>query len=87
MPYIILAIVVILFALSVRVVPQAHEYVVEFLGKYRKTWGAGIHFLIPFFETIAKRITLMEQLLDAPPQPVITEEVIALCERFPIYTK
>lgn len=78
MLYVLLGILVVLFALSVRVVPQAHEYVVEFLGKYRKTWGAGIHFLVPFFETVSKRITLMEQLLDAPPQPVITKDNVTM---------
>ena len=78
-PFIVIGIIVVVFlALSIRVVPQAHEYVVEFLGKYRKTWGAGIHFLIPFFETVSKRITLMEQLLDAPPQPVITEDNVTM---------
>lgn len=77
-PVIFCIIVVVFLALSMRVVPQAHEYVVEFLGKYRKTWGAGIHFLIPFFEKVSKRITLMEQLLDAPPQPVITKDNVTM---------
>lgn len=75
---VILIIVVIIVALSVRVVPQAHEYVIEFLGKYRRTLNAGIHFIIPFFEKVAKRITLMEQLLDAPPQPVITKDNVTM---------
>ena len=75
---VILIIVVIILALSVRVVPQAHEYVIEFLGKYRRTLNAGIHFIIPFFEKVAKRITLMEQLLDAPPQPVITKDNVTM---------
>ena len=72
---------VILFLLllcSVRIVPQAHEYVVEFLGKYRRTLSAGLHFLVPLFERISKRITLMEQILDAPPQPVITKDNVTM---------
>ena len=78
-PLIVIAIIVVIFlALSVRVVPQAHEYVIEFLGKYRRTLNAGIHFMIPFFEKVAKRITLMEQLLDAPPQPVITKDNVTM---------
>ena len=78
-PFIVILIIVfIILALSVRVVPQAHEYVIEFLGKYRRTLNAGIHFIIPFFEKVAKRITLMEQLLDAPPQPVITKDNVTM---------
>ena len=69
--------VFILFT-GIRIVPQAHEYVVEFLGKYKTTWSAGIHFLVPFFERIAKKITLKEQVLDSPPQPVITKDNVTM---------
>ena len=70
--------VFILFT-GIRIVPQAHEYVVEFLGKYKTTWAAlGIHFLVPFFERIAKKITLKEQVLDSPPQPVITKDNVTM---------
>ncbi len=78
---IILVIVVALVALvvaNVRIVPQAHEYVIEFLGKYKKTWGAGLHFKIPFLERIAKKITLKEQVIDSPPQPVITKDNVTM---------
>ena len=75
---IILGIIVILLLLCVRIVPQAQEYVIEFLGKYKTTWGAGIHFLIPFFERISKKITLKEQVLDSPPQPVITKDNVTM---------
>ncbi len=73
---IVIALIVILF--NLRVVPQAHEYVTEFLGKYRTTWSAGLHLKIPFFERIAKKITLKEQVLDSPPQPVITKDNVTM---------
>lgn len=81
MEFIIPAIIVVLLILLVtnaKIVPQATEYVVEFLGKYRTTWSAGLHFKIPFFERIAKKITLKEQVLDSPPQPVITKDNVTM---------
>lgn len=74
----IIALVVILIFANVRVVPQATEFVIEFLGKYRTTWEAGIHVKIPFVEKIAKRITLKEQVIDSPPQPVITKDNVTM---------
>lgn len=74
----IIAVVVILIFANVRVVPQATEFVIEFLGKYRATWEAGIHVKIPFVEKIAKRITLKEQVIDSPPQPVITKDNVTM---------
>ncbi len=68
---------VLLFS-CIRIVPQAHEYVIEFLGKYKKTWGAGIHFKIPILERVAKKITLKEQVIDSPPQPVITKDNVTM---------
>ena len=68
---------ILIFA-NVRVVPQATEFVIEFLGKYRATWEAGIHVKIPFVEKIAKRITLKEQVIDSPPQPVITKDNVTM---------
>lgn len=61
-----------------KVVPQATEYVIEFLGKYQKTWQAGLHFRIPFFQTIAKKVILKEQVLDSPPQSVITRDNVTV---------
>lgn len=76
---IIIAVLVVLFILAnMKIVPQAHEYVIEFLGKYKTTWNAGFHVLIPFFERIAKKITLKEQVLDSPPQPVITKDNVTM---------
>ena len=63
---------------SIRIVPQAHEYVIEFLGKYKTTWSAGLHIKIPLLERISKKITLKEQVLDSPPQPVITKDNVTM---------
>lgn len=81
MEYVIIVVVAVLLALvvaNVRIVPQAHEYVIEFLGKYKRTWGAGIHVKIPIIERIAKKITLKEQVIDSPPQPVITKDNVTM---------
>lgn len=76
---IILAVLLlIVFFSSLRIVPHAHEYVIEFLGKYRTTWSAGLHIKIPVLERIAKKITLKEQVLDSPPQPVITKDNVTM---------
>ncbi len=74
----IVVIILILVPPNVRIVPQAQEYVIELLGVYKKTWGAGIHVKIPFLERIAKRVTLKEQVLDSPPQPVITKDNVTM---------
>ncbi len=68
----------LLIVCNIRIVPQATEYVVEFLGKYKTTWQAGIHVQIPLFERVAKRITLKEQVMDSPPQPVITKDNVTM---------
>ncbi len=76
---IIIAVLVLIIIIScIKVVPQAHEFVVEFLGKYKTTWEAGIHFKIPFLERIARKVTLKEQVLDSPPQPVITKDNVTM---------
>ncbi|MCQ2478956.1 MAG: paraslipin, partial [Clostridia bacterium] len=72
------ALIFLIIVCNLKVVPQATEYVVEFLGKYKATWKAGLHVKIPFFETIAKKITLKEQVLDSPPQPVITKDNVTM---------
>ncbi len=73
-----LAIVVIVLISCVKVVPQASAQVIERLGKYSKVWTAGVHFKVPFLETVAKKITLMEQVADFPPQPVITKDNVRM---------
>ena len=75
---ILFVLLLIIIIPNIKIVPQAHEYVLEFLGKYKATWGAGIHFKIPFLERIAKRVTLKEQVLDSPPQPVITKDNVTM---------
>ena len=74
----IVAFIILLILCNIKVVPQAHEWVIEFLGKYRTTWSAGLHVKIPFFERIAKKITIKEQVLDSPPQPVITKDNVTM---------
>ncbi|MBE6915344.1 MAG: SPFH/Band 7/PHB domain protein [Ruminococcaceae bacterium] len=78
----IIVVLLVLIALvlipNIRIVPQATEYVVEFLGKYKTTWTAGIHIKIPVLERVAKRITLKEQVMDSPPQPVITKDNVTM---------
>ncbi|MBQ7034492.1 MAG: SPFH/Band 7/PHB domain protein [Clostridia bacterium] len=76
-----LAIIIIAIALIIsclRVVPQATEYVIERLGKYQTTWSAGLHVLIPVIDRVAKKVTLKEQVLDSPPQPVITKDNVTM---------
>ena len=70
--------VVLLLASCIKIVPQAHEYVIEFLGKYQTTWKAGIHLKIPLLQKIARKVTLKEQVLDSPPQPVITKDNVTM---------
>ena len=82
MPFLITALViaaiVAILAACIKIVPQAHEYVIEFLGKYKTTWTAGIHFRIPILERIANTVTTKEQVLDSPPQPVITKDNVTM---------
>ncbi len=75
---VILILIAVVILCNLRVVPQASEYVTEFLGKYRSTWTAGLHLKIPFFERVVKKITLKEQVLDSPPQPVITKDNVTM---------
>ncbi len=80
MEFIIIPLVLILVVLiaNIKIVPQAHEFVIELLGKYRTTWSAGFHIKIPLLERVAKRVTLKEQVLDSPPQPVITKDNVTM---------
>ena len=72
------AVVAFIILLCLRVVPQATEYVIERLGKYQKTWSAGLHLLIPVIDRVSKKVTLKEQVLDSPPQPVITKDNVTM---------
>ncbi len=74
----ILFIIIVVIAVNVRIVPQASAYVIERLGGYDTTWGVGIHFKIPFLDRVAKRVNLKEQVVDFPPQPVITKDNVTM---------
>ncbi len=78
MPYVIIAVLLVILLLCLKVVPQATEFVIERLGKYQKTWDAGLHLVIPIIDRIAKKVTLKEQVLDSPPQPVITKDNVTM---------
>ena len=81
-PYIILSaialIVVIIIARNIKIVPQAHAFVIERLGAYYQTWNTGLHIKIPFIDRVAKRVSLKEQVVDFPPQPVITRDNVTM---------
>ena len=71
-------IVLIVLALNVKIVPQATVFVIERLGTYYATWETGLHFKIPFFDRIAKRVSIKEQVVDFKPQPVITKDNVTM---------
>jgi regulator of protease activity HflC (stomatin/prohibitin superfamily) len=71
-------IAIIIFILNIKVVPQAHAYVIERLGAYHSTWATGLHFMIPFIDKISKKVSLKEQVIDFPPQPVITKDNVTM---------
>ena len=75
---VILFIMIVLLAANVRIVPQAYAYVIERLGGYDTTWGVGLHFKIPFLDRVAKKVNLKEQVVDFPPQPVITKDNVTM---------
>lgn len=76
----IVFIVLLLWVLAscIKIVPQAKAYVIETLGAYKTTWGTGLHFKMPFLERISKRVNLKEQVVDFPPQPVITKDNVTM---------
>ena len=77
--WIVLIVLLIAFiASNIVIVPQAKAYVIERLGTYRDTWGTGLHFKVPLFERIARKVTLKEQVVDFPPQPVITKDNVTM---------
>ncbi len=74
----LLVLVVVILILNVKIVPQANAYVIERLGSYNATWKTGIHFKIPFMETIRVQISLMDQVADFQPQSVITKDNVRM---------
>ncbi len=75
---VVILLLVALMAYVVRIVPQAKSYVIERLGAYHSTWSTGIHFVIPFIDRIANKVTLKEIVKDFPPQPVITKDNVTM---------
>ena len=75
---VIIVIAVWVLASCVRIVPQAYAVVLERLGAYQATWSTGIHFKVPFIERVARKVNLKEQVVDFPPQPVITKDNVTM---------
>ncbi|MBQ7504322.1 MAG: SPFH/Band 7/PHB domain protein [Ruminococcus sp.] len=80
--YIVIAIIVFIILLviirNIKIVPQAHAYVIERLGAYHKTWDTGLHIKVPIMDRISKKVSLKEQVVDFPPQPVITRDNVTM---------
>ena len=81
-PYIVLTVialaVIIVIVRNIKIVPQAHAFVIERLGAYHQTWGTGLHIKVPFIDRISKKVSLKEQVVDFPPQPVITRDNVTM---------
>lgn len=77
-PIILIVLVIWLIVTNIRIVPQAHAYVVERLGAYHCTWQVGLHFKIPLIDKVAKKVSLKEHVIDFPPQPVITKDNVTI---------
>lgn len=78
MIYIIIGLLLIIVITGIRIVPQAHSFVIERLGSYKETWGNGIHFKLPFIDRIAGKLTLKEMVRDFDPQSVITKDNVTM---------
>lgn len=80
MPFVIILVIAIiaLIIANIRIVPQASEVVIERLGKFQKVWDAGLHVKVPFIDRMANRVLLKEQILDTPPQSVITSDNVTM---------
>ena len=74
----VIFIVLILVIRNIQIVPQAHAYVIERLGAYSTTWDTGLHIKVPFIDRISKKVSLKEQVVDFPPQPVITRDNVTM---------
>lgn len=75
---VLLVVILAILASCVKIVPQAHAYVVERLGGYQATWGVGLHFKVPVIDRIARKVILKEQVVDFAPQPVITKDNVTM---------
>ncbi len=77
-PFIIIGVLFIIIISNIKVVQQSNAYVIERLGAFRAVWGVGLHLKVPFFDRIARKVSLKEQVLDYPPQPVITKDNVTM---------
>ncbi|RKM54127.1 SPFH/Band 7/PHB domain protein [Butyrivibrio sp. X503] len=75
---IVVVLAIIILAANIRIVPQAHSFVIERLGAYKETWDVGLHFKVPFIDRVARQVDLKEQYCDFPPQPVITQDNVTM---------
>ncbi|NCC07522.1 MAG: SPFH/Band 7/PHB domain protein [Clostridia bacterium] len=75
---VLILLIVLIVITNLHIVPQATAYVVELMGKYYTTWEAGVHFKVPFFSRVAKKVSLKEQVVDFKPQPVITRDNVTM---------
>lgn len=75
---IMVVLILVVAASCIKIVPQAHAVIVERLGGYLATWSVGLHFKLPFIDRIAKKVTIKEQVVDFPPQPVITKDNVTM---------
>ena len=76
--FIILLLIVLFIISRIRIVPQAQEYVIQRMGTYLTTWKAGVHFLVPFIDLVANRVSIKEHVVDFKPQPVITKDNVTM---------
>ena len=74
----LLIIILVIIVANIKIVPQAHSYIIERHGGYYATWGVGLHFKVPFIDRIAKKVNLKEHVVDFPPQPVITKDNVTM---------
>ena len=75
---VIVVLVLLVLVNCIKIVPQAHAMVIERLGGYLTTWSVGLHFKVPFIDRIARKVLLKEQVVDFPPQPVITKDNVTM---------
>lgn len=75
---ILFAVIILVFAINIKIVPQTHAFIIERLGGYEATWQVGLHFKIPFIDRVAKKVNLKEQVVDFAPQAVITKDNVTM---------
>ncbi|MFI3200786.1 MAG: SPFH domain-containing protein [Eubacteriales bacterium] len=76
--FFVFVLLLIIFVSCIKIVPQTETYILERLGSYQATWSAGLHFKVPFIDRISRKISMKEQVMDFPPQPVITKDNVTM---------